>query len=419
MKVPEVVIVGRVNTGKSTLFNRIIKKPLAIVDNTPGLTRDNIRKLVEWEGVPFYIVDTGGLFPEKEDEIWEKTKVHIEEEVKRASLVIFLVDVKAGLLPGDEEIAQWLRKLGKKVVLAGNKSDVKIKRAEEFLKMGFGEPIAISAAHGNGLTDLMDRVIENIEIVKPHTGKRHKIRVAIVGKPNVGKSSLLNQLTGGTYSIVSSVPGTTRDSIDVETSKFIFVDTAGIKKKYRNDIEYYASLRSAHSISYAEVIIIVLDAAVPINFIDKKIVRLAQESGKGMIIAVNKIDLLKPSNREYILNYINRELPFTYYIPKILLSAKTGERVFILEDILRRVKYETTRRLSDRKAENFITELLAEYSPGVKIYRFFQSRAEPPTFVVISKGKPRNNFLKFLEKRIRDKFGFEGASIKFSIKLRV
>ncbi len=417
MKLPEVVIVGRVNTGKSTLFNRIIKKPLAIVGDKPGLTRDSIRKEVEWNDKKFIIIDSGGLYPPEEDAIWEKVKEKIEETVKEADLVVFLVDLKSGPVPQDKDIAEWLRKLNKKVILVGNKGDVKTPLTYDFYELGFGEPLVVSAEQNCGIGELLDRITENL----PQTRKKKdkdKIRCAIIGKPNVGKSSLLNAILGKDYAVVSDIPGTTRDSLDIVTSRFIFIDTAGIKKKFKDEIEYFAHLRSKRSISYSEVCIVVIDASAPLTHIDKRIIQIVEEEGKGIVIAFNKIDLLSREERKSIVYLFEREMPSAYYIPKVLISAKTGERIPFLKELVFKVRQETKKRIGDKRTEEFIMREISRYIPSFEIIRFFQSRAEPPTFVMITKGKPRLDYLKYLEKRIRQEFGFIGAPIKFDIKIR-
>ena len=417
MRLPEVVIVGRVNTGKSTLFNRIIKKPLAIVADQPGLTRDSLRKEVEWNDKKFILIDSGGLYPPEEDAIWEKVREKIEETVKEADLVVFLVDLKSGILPQDREIADWLRKLNKKVILVGNKGDVKRPLIYDFYELGLGEPIVISAEQNMGIGELLDRITEELPETRK-TRDKDRIRCAIIGKPNVGKSSLLNAIIGKEYAVVSDIPGTTRDSLDIVTDRFIFIDTAGIKKKFKDEIEYFAHIRSKRSISYSEVVIVVIDATKPLTHIDKRIIQLAEDEGKGIVIAFNKIDLLNKEQRKSVIPSFEREMPTAYYIPKVLISAKTGERVPFLKELIFRVRLEVKKRIGDKRTEEFIMDEVSRFSPPFEIIRFFQSRAEPPTFVMITKGKPRQDYLKYLEKRLREKFGFVGAPIKFDIKLR-
>jgi len=415
MKLPKVAIVGRVNVGKSTLFNRIIKKPLAVVDDRPGVTRDRISKIVTWNGTAFELIDTGGFFPPEEDPLWDLIKNKIEETVKSSDLIIFLVDGKSGPTPYDTEISNWLRKLGKKVLLVANKTDVKNPYLEEFETLGWGPPIPISAAHGYGVSDLLDTIVEEIGGVKIKAGRKGKIPVTILGKPSVGKSSIFNALTGENISIISEIPGTTRDSIDFETEDFIFVDTAGIKRKYSDAIEYYSHLRSLSSLNFADVAIIVIDISSEITNIDKKIISLAEKEGKGLVIALNKVDLVK--DRKPVFHHIARELGFVDYAPKIFTSAKTGEGINYLKDAVKRVYEERNRFIPADELENLLYELFSRYTPPVEITFLKQVRKNPPTFLLGAKGNLHHSFLKFVEKNIRQKFGFWGVPIEIKTKL--
>ncbi len=415
MELPKVVIVGRVNVGKSTLFNRIIRKPLAVVDDRPGVTRDRISKIVRWDKTAFELIDTGGFFPPDEDPIWELVREKIEQTVKSADLVIFLVDGKSGPTPYDEEISNWLRKLNKDVILVANKSDVKDPYIEEFEALGWGPPLPISATHGYGVNELLDRIVEKVGKHGVRAEEKKKIPVSILGKPNVGKSSIFNALTGKDISIISDVPGTTRDSVDFETDDFIFVDTAGIKRKYKDEIEYYAHLRSLSSLNFADVAIIVIDISQEITNIDKKIISLAEKEGKGIVIALNKADLIK--DRKEVFAHIANELNFVDYAPKIFTSAKTGEGINYLKDAVKRVYEERRKKVKPEELENMLYELFSRYSPPAEIVFLKQVRHTPPVFLLGTKSHVPESFLKFLTKNIRQRFGFWGVPIEIKTKL--
>ncbi len=414
-KLPRVAIVGRVNVGKSTLFNRIIGKNLAVVDSTPGVTRDRIRKPVEWEGVVFELMDTGGLFPPNEDPIWPVVRKHIEKSVEESDIVIFLVDGKSGITPYDEEIAAWLRKKNKRVILVANKTEGKRKAVEEFYALGMGEPLEISAAHGIGVGDLLDRVVWMIEEMgyeaEGKLEKPEKIRVSILGRPNVGKSSLLNALVGEDVSIVSDIPGTTRDAVDMETDEFIFVDTAGLKRKYRDEIEYFAHLRSMCSLHYGEVIIVVMDISQPISKMDKKILGTVLEEGKAAIVALNKADLVSNTKRKELFPAIQSELIFAQFVPKIFTSSVTGENLDYLKVLIKKVHEEWQKRVDQNRLLDIFEKAVDRYSPPYQIFNVRQVGVRPPRFkLTVEKELPRH-YIRYLERHVRDNFGFLGAPI--------
>jgi GTP-binding protein len=420
-KLPVVTIVGRVNSGKSTLFNRIIKKPLAVVDKSPGVTRDRLRKKVEWNDFIFELVDTGGLFPPEEDAVWPEVRKNIERAVRESDLIIFLVDLALGLTPFDEEVSRWLRKMGKDVILVGNKADVKRRDPAEFLTLGFGEPIEISASHGRGIDELLDRIKEKLVskgILSPGkiSSKTEKIRVSIIGKPNVGKSSLLNALAGEEVVITSETPGTTRDAVDIETENFVFIDTAGLKKKYRDEIEYYSALRSMRALHYAEVAVIVLDLTLPITKMDKKIIGTVEEEGKSMVIALNKADLVSPEERRELFPYIKNELSFVDYVPKIFTSAKTLEGINYLEELIKKVNWESGKRIEDDEIEGFIYEAVERNAPPSRILSFKQVGVKPPTFLINSDGEIPSYYIRYLINRLRSSFVFLGNPIRIRVK---
>ncbi len=413
-KYPQVAIVGRVNVGKSTLFNRIVGKPLAVVDSTPGVTRDRIRKPVEWDGILFEVIDTGGLFPPDEDAIWPVVRKHIEKAVDEAEIVLFVVDAKSGLTPYDEEIADWLRTKDKDVILVANKTEGKSKAVEEFYSLGMGEPIEISAAHGYGVGDLLDRVAEILRdkgFTPSDEESRDRIRVSILGRPNVGKSSLLNAIVGQEISVVSEVPGTTRDSVDIETDDFIFVDTAGLKRKYKDEIEYFAHLRSMRSLHFGEVIIVVMDISAPITRMDKRILSTVLEEGKAAIVALNKADLVSGTKRKELFPHIQSELIFAQFVPKIFTSAVTGENLDYLKVLIKKVYEEWGRRVDREKLLDVVGKAVDRYNPPYQIFDVRQVRVRPPHFKLIVEKELPVHYIRYLERHIRDNFGFLGTPI--------
>jgi GTP-binding protein len=414
-KYAQVSIVGRVNTGKSTLFNRIIKKPLAITDSKPGLTRDRIKKLVSYTEIPFYLTDTGGLYPPEEDLIWEKVKEKIEKTVDESDLILFVVDASTGLLPHDVEIAEWLRKKGKDVILVANKIDIKKKDLYSFFSLGFGEPVGISAAHGTGLQELIEIIEAKLKekgfLEELEEEKTEKTRIAILGKPNVGKSSLFNALCGDEINIVSEIPGTTRDAVDIETEEFIIIDTAGIRKKYKDPIELFGAVRSERSLRYAEVAILVIDASAEITAIDKKIANLIIEEKKGIVVALNKCDLIPREKRSAVLDYFKKELDFINFAPMLFTSALTGEGISLLKEVIKQAKKSWERKLSKRDVQQFQYSLSKNFPFSKTIIKFTQEDVRPPKFKILTDTKLKNNELKYIENKLRETFGFYGTPL--------
>jgi len=414
-KYAQVSIVGRVNTGKSTLFNRLIKKPLAITDSKPGLTRDRIKKLVSYTEIPFYLTDTGGLYPPEEDLIWEKVKEKIEKTVEESDLILFVVDASTGLLPHDEEIAEWLRKKGKDVILVANKVDIKKKDLYSFFSLGFGDPIGVSAAHGTGLPELLELIEEKLrnkgfsEEVKEE--KTEKTRIAILGKPNVGKSSLFNALCGEEINIVSEIPGTTRDAVDVETDEFIFIDTAGIRRKYSDPIELFGAVRSERSLRFAEVAILVIDASTEVTAIDKKIANLIIEENRAIVVALNKCDLIPREKRTAVLNYFKMELDFINFAPMLFTSTVTGEGISLLKEVVKQAKKSWERKLAKKELLQFQHFLQKNFPFSKTILKISQEDIRPPKFKILTDAKLKSNELRYIENKLRENFAFYGTPL--------
>lgn len=414
MKLPLVAIVGRVNTGKSTLFNRILGKPLAVTDERPGVTRDAIKKPAEHDGAGFLITDTGGFAGEENPDLWPEVKKRIEAVVRDADAVIFLVDAKDGLLPLDREIAAWLRKSGKPVLLAANKCDSRKSAPSEFHALGF-EVFPISSITGEGVSDLLDSVIETVGRVPPLPRKTSLIRISIAGKPNVGKSSLLNALAGRDEAVISPVPGTTRDPVEAVVGDFLVVDTAGIKRKFADDLEYYSYLRSLRTLRYGEICLVVLDASQEITRIDKRIVNLVIKEGRGLVICVNKIDLVPKRTRRGILGEIRKQMGFAYWAPVLLVSALNQEGTGEIPGLIKTVHREFHRQVGQDALYELLVEATHKASPGTTLFALKQIRSAPPVFALTTQARVRPEYLSFLEREMRARFGFAGVPVRIEL----
>ncbi len=417
-RLPRIVIVGRANVGKSTLFNKLIEKPFSIVKNEPAITRDRITKIGYWYDWSFYLTDTGGLLDKKEMEVlYDKVLNSIKKAIERADVVIFLTDGTTEPLSMDYEIAKVLRNYNKKVFLAVNKSDRKDFSYTEYYKLGFDKVYPISAEHKMGIDELFEDITtyfkeQGFEPLKKYKRFKEKPRVGIIGKVNVGKSSLLNALVGDEIAIVSDIAGTTRDSIDVETKEFIFIDTAGLKKEFKNDIEYYAYVRTSRSIHYSEILIAVLDASQPITKIDKKVVGIAQKEYKGLIIALNKCDLVKKKDRKGVFEYFKKGLEFADFAPMLFISAKTGENIEFLKQIIKDVYKQYNRQLRKDELLDTLSEAFSLNKPPSRIYEIKQIGHKPPTFKFVVDKAFKSHYVKYIESTLRKKFGFYGSPIK-------
>ncbi len=438
-----VAIVGRPNVGKSALFNRLIGQRLAIVEDTPGVTRDRLYALCEWRGRTFSMVDTAGIDPDADsahgDAFAEATRRQAEAAAHEADVVIFVVDAQAGLSPLDQEVAQILRVMRRRIVLVANKSESPSALASvhgEFARLGFGEPVAVSAIHGEGTGDLLDRVVELLPPDAPNAVLGDELALAIIGRPNVGKSSLLNALLGEERTIVSDVPGTTRDTIDTllqwQDRTIRLIDTAGVNKKPQahGAIEYYAALRSLKAIARCDIALLVFDSMVGVTAQDRRLIGLAIEERKGLIIVGNKWDLAREQQGEFSQNelaeVIHDLIPFAKFAPITFLSAKTKRRLGSLMPIVTRVAENLDRRIPTGQLNALIRDaILAHPAPSrggkvFKIYYATQPAVHPPLFV-FSCNDPElveTSYKRFLENTIRAQHDFEGVPLTLEFRPR-
>lgn len=437
---PTVAVVGRPNVGKSTFVNRLTGKRHSIVDDLPGVTRDRIYFDVEWQNKPFTVIDTGGIVPGDDDEImvsiYDQAKIACEEAEK----IIFLVDGIEGVTPVDEDIANILRRSGKPVFLAVNKVDSsnQITMLSDFYSLSIGEPIAISALHGSGgVGDLLEEITSDFER-DDEEKEDNTIRIAIVGRPNAGKSSIVNALLGEKRVIVSDISGTTRDSIDSRLKfndrDFIIVDTAGIRKKSKVDygVEMFAVDRAIRSIRDCDVAVMVIDATEAVNGIsdqDKKIASIITEAGKGMVIAINKWDLIEDKKSNSVSKFekmIKQEIPFLNYVPKIYISAVTHQRLNQIFSKVEEVYSECVKRISTGLLNKVINEAYALNPPQtirnkkLKILYSTQASVQPPTFILFANDENllKEHYKRYMENKLREAFGFFGTPVRISVRTR-
>ena len=437
MAKPVVAVVGRPNVGKSTLFNKIIGKRLSIVDDTPGVTRDRIYGDAEWQGRKLMLVDTGGIEPKTDDIILSSMRSQAQLAIDTASVIIFVTDLTCGVTAADIEVASILRRSGKPIILCVNKCDgIGSIPAEfyEFYNLGLGEPIAVSSVHGHGTGDLLDAVIEHIPEEDFFDEDEDIINVAVIGKPNAGKSSLINKISGEERSIVSNIAGTTRDAIDTRIDrngvKFNFIDTAGLRRKSKVDdkIEKYSILRAKMAIERADVCVIMIDGVDGFTEQDSKVAGLALDEGKACIIVVNKWDAVEKdgttmdSYRKKLMN----DFSFMSYAPILFISAKTGQRVDRLFELIKYVNEQNTMRISTGKLNDILADATVRVQPPsdkgkrLKIYYITQASTKPPTFVCFCNRAELFHFSyqRYLENQIRSIFGLEGTPVRFIIRER-
>ena len=437
MSKPIVAIVGRPNVGKSTQFNALAGENISIVKDTPGVTRDRIYADVEWLGINFTLIDTGGIEPDTSDVILAQMRDQAQIAIDTADVIIFITDVRQGLVDSDAKVADMLRRSRKPVILVVNKVDHfdrYMTDVYEFYNLGIGDPVPISAASKLGLGDMLDEVVRHFDPEEMQEEEDDRPRIAVVGKPNVGKSSIINKLLGENRVIVSDVAGTTRDAIDTEVvwdgREYIFIDTAGLrrKNKVKEELERYSIIRTVTAVDRADVVIIVIDAKEGITEQDAKIAGIAHERGKGIIVAVNKWDAIE-KNDKTIYQYTNKlkeTLSFMPYAEYIFISAETGQRLPKLFELIDAVRQNQNMRVATGVLNEIVSEAVAMQQPPsdkgkrLKIYYVTQVAVKPPTFVVFVNDKELMHFsyTRYIENQIRNAFGFRGTSLKFIIRER-
>ena len=437
MSKPVVAIVGRPNVGKSTLFNVLAGDTISIVKDTPGVTRDRIYADCTWLDKNFTLIDTGGIEPDSSDIILSQMREQAEIAIATADVIVFIVDVRQGLVDADSKVADMLRKSKKPVVLAVNKVDSFEKFGNdvyEFYNLGIGDPVPVSAASRLRLGQLLDEVVKYFGESTEEEEEDDRPRIAIVGKPNVGKSSIINQLVGENRVIVSDIAGTTRDAVDTEIvhngTEYVFIDTAGLRRKSRikEELERYSIIRTVTAVERADVVVVVIDATEGVTEQDAKIAGIAHERGKGIIVAVNKWDAIE-KNDKTIYEYTNKikdTLAFMPYAEYVFISAKTGQRTNRLFELIDMVRQNQTLRVATGVLNEIMTEAVALQQPPsdkgkrLRLYYITQVAVKPPTFVIFVNDKNLMHFsyTRYIENKIREAFGFKGTSLKFIARER-
>jgi len=435
LRKPIVAIIGRINVGKSTLFNRITKKRTAIVENEPGITRDRIYAECEWKGQPFSLVDTGGVDFIKKEDIQKKIAVQTKLAIEEADLIILLVDIKEGINPDDFMVAKIIREKDKPSILVANKGDVRGSELKlyEFYELGFGDPFIISAEHGLNVDDLLDRIVSCISEVKIESEEEEEeniIKVSIIGKPNVGKSSLLNCILGEDRIIVSEYPGTTRDAIEIifkhDLLKLIFIDTAGLrdKAKPKEDVEYYSTLRTFEAVHNSDIVLLILDSTQGVSMQDKKIANYIQKERKACIIILNKFDLIKDNiERKLFIDEIRYELSFLKKSPIIMTSAITGYNIEKIISKIKEVAFQYSKKIPTSVLNAFIREVISKNHPKyvrgnvLKIRYSTQKGVNKPKFLLFV-NNPKlmyTSYHRYLENKIYEAFGYVGSPVVINL----
>ena len=432
---PIVAIVGRPNVGKSTLFNKITGKRISIVEDTPGITRDRIYADAEWTGREFTLIDTGGIEPKSKEIILSQMRNQANLAIDMADVILFMVNIKDGMTASDKDVAAILQKSGKPVLLVCNKVDAPGNppmEMYEFYNLGVGEPFPVSSVHGLGVGDLLDEVVKHFPESDDSDNYDDAIKVAVIGKPNAGKSSLVNRILGEDRVIVSDIAGTTRDAIDSvyerDGQKYVFIDTAGMRKrgKINENVERYSVVRALSAVERADVCLIMIDASEGITEQDTKIAGYAHEQGKASIIVVNKWDVLEKETNT-MNNFkmrVKEGFNFMMYAPSVFISAKTGQRVDSLFDMIKSALEQNTKRISTGLLNDVINEAIAMVQPPsdkgkrLKIYYATQASTKPPTFILFVNDAElaHYSYIRYLENQLRAKFGFEGTPLKFIVR---
>lgn len=437
MNKPVIAIVGRPNVGKSTLFNKLIGQRISIVDDTPGVTRDRIYGEIEWCGKKAFVVDTGGIEPNSDDIILSQMRRQAQLAIDTASVIILVTDLKSGLVATDMDVAQMLQKSGKPVVLCVNKCDGVGEPAPEFYEfynLGIGDPVQVSAVHGHGTGDLLDRVFENLDFNEDELEDDSIIRVAVIGKPNAGKSSLINKITNEDRCIVSDIAGTTRDTIDTlvenKFGSFSFTDTAGLRRqsKIYDNIEKYSIIRAKMAIERSDVCVIMIDATEGVTEQDTKVAGLAHEAGRACILAVNKWDAIEKDDKtmQEFRKKLDADFAFMSYAPQVFISAKTGMRIDKLFELIVSSNESAGRRIRTGMLNELLAQATTRVQPPsdkgkrLKIYYMTQASVKPPTFVFFCNNAQLFHFSyqRYLENRIRESFCLEGTPIRIIIRER-
>ena len=435
MPKPVIAIVGRPNVGKSTFFNKLAGKRIAIVEDTPGVTRDRLYFETEWNGRKLIMIDTGGIEPNGSDVMMSHIKNQAQIAIESADVIVFMTDSRAGVTADDAEIANMLRKSKKPVVLCVNKMDstgALPPEFYEFYELGLGDPYPVSSLHGTGTGDILDRVIELVDDISEEDGEDDSIKVAVIGRPNAGKSSLVNRLCGEERTIVSNVAGTTRDAIDtyIENAegKFTFIDTAGIRKsgKIPDNIEKYSVLRAELAVERSDVCIIMIDANEGVTAQDERVAGIAHENGKASIICINKWDAVEKDSKtlDEFKKKVRESLSYMTYAPVMFISAKTGQRTDNLYGMIKYVNDEASKRVSTGMLNDVLNDAITRVQPPsdkgkrLKIYYMTQTGVKAPTFVLFVNNAELFHFSyqRYIENKLRETFGFEGTPIKLVIR---